>query len=169
MSDIYTWSHAAGEYIVDSFEMEEGFSIPVSVSAGTEGELATPSSLTVTFHDLPLNLITFVEDGTTVTVEADTRLGFFEIEIDYLETRLEASQTTITNWGDLPPSSKEIVRYRAPDVAMKEYTMTFEADGTGGIESRTLYIRIWFDYDTGRDTLKSEVDLRRFTPLVPTE
>lgn len=175
----YTWSHPSGSAILDSFEIDEPFSIDVTVSAkstestSTSGDgsttttttTATPSSLTVTMHDLP-DLIDFVEDGTTVTFSAPTRLGLFPIEIDYLLNRSPSSIETITGWDELPPLSKEIVRYEAPQTDTREYTITLTATGSSGSETITVYIIIRYSFNLGRDTLKSELSKRSFTPII---
>lgn len=139
-----------------------------------EDETDVSATVTVTSDDPmdPVESMTWVASPTfpdqvevtttanTLTVTIPNFVGFFFIqEIKYL---LHGVEGTCTAWADLPADAEDVLEFHPDLVNIRDYTLSITAHPhTASPETKDYLIRVFINYDLGRDALVEAVDARR--------
>lgn len=151
-----TWSPDPAEPLISV--LSSVYPVSASVTASSE-----EGGASIVGYDLDADApeqISVSYSGSILTVDVPHWEGIFPpAAIRYV---IGDELVTITDWDDLPPEAREVVKFHAHSTPVYTYALTVQASSPEGMTSSETYtIEVLCDYSLGRDTLRGEVDARR--------
>jgi len=144
----------------------------VAVDDGDENIDGEQEKLTVTGYDCeiigtePLSGLHIQTSANGVIVSAPDALtrAFPPVDIEYQIQRVTGH---CASFADLPDEADEVIRYLPNPASTKDWTLRVTAHCTDTVtgviqhHSADFILRVWANYDPGRDALKEAIHARR--------
>jgi len=95
----------------------------------------------------------------SLTINFPNFVDVFPIqELRYLRNGVEG---VVTRWADLPADAEDVLVFKPDPNNIREFVITAEAEVDGVVETQDYVIRLFANYNLGRDQLLAAVDARR--------
>jgi hypothetical protein len=167
----YQWTPVAGSVIISGTEGRSGFNVLITArqlpheatDPPTPNPNPVPAKMSVDLpNGIPSDAINVTTTSNSIRLQSDLILGFFPIEIDYLQGRLNDTRETAGSWAALPEDAEEIVAVRPDKNSPKTYTVRVTARQANNTKPQTVsYLMIIANnFDAIKDQLKIELAKR---------
>ncbi|MBG24037.1 MAG: hypothetical protein CMF22_11345 [Idiomarinaceae bacterium] len=167
----YEWTPLAGTVIISGTEGRSGFDVTIRASQlpheatdpPTPNPNPVPAKMSVTLpNGIPNDAINITTTSNSVRLQSDLILGFFPIEIDYLQGRLNDTRETANSWAALPEDAQEIVKVKPDKNSPKTYTVSITARQSNNTKPQTVsYLMIIANnFDAIKERLRIELAKR---------